>query len=84
MIERHGYTSETHTVTTEDGYILNLHRIPNRGKPPVLLNHGILMSSVDYVITGPDRALGKYLIKLFILNLCFRYEDKITHKFFKG
>lgn len=64
MIERHGYPSETHTVTTEDGYMLNLHRIPNPGKQPVLLNHGILMSSVDFIVTGPDRALGKYLIIL--------------------
>ncbi|KAJ8962629.1 hypothetical protein NQ318_001022 [Aromia moschata] len=28
IISRHGYPSESHTVATEDGYLLTLHRIP--------------------------------------------------------
>nr|CAD7603633.1 unnamed protein product [Timema genevievae] len=28
LIAKKGYPAETHTVTTEDGYILTLHRIP--------------------------------------------------------
>ncbi|KAG5670740.1 hypothetical protein PVAND_000982 [Polypedilum vanderplanki] len=28
IIVRHGYQAETHTVQTEDGYLLNMHRIP--------------------------------------------------------
>ena len=30
MIESYGYVAETHKVTTEDGYINSLHRIPPR------------------------------------------------------
>ena len=26
LIEEEGYTAETHTVTTDDGYILTIHR----------------------------------------------------------
>ena len=31
MAARHGYKVETHRVTTEDGYVLSMHRIP-RGR----------------------------------------------------
>ena len=30
IVERHGYLFESHEVTTEDGYILTLHRIPGK------------------------------------------------------
>jgi lysosomal acid lipase/cholesteryl ester hydrolase len=50
-------------VVTDDGYILTLHRIPSsKGvaeKPPVLLQHGLLCSSADWVVTGPEEGLGK-------------------------
>ncbi|CAH1103885.1 unnamed protein product [Psylliodes chrysocephalus] len=57
IIARHGYLSETHTVVTEDGYILKIHRIPKkkngpRSRQPVLLQHGILGSSADWIING--------------------------------
>ena len=29
MIEMEGYPAETHTVITDDCYILEMHRIPN-------------------------------------------------------
>ena len=36
MIAREGYPVETHTVTTEDCYILEMHRIPyGKHSPPV-------------------------------------------------
>lgn len=59
-----GYPVESHYVTTSDGYILNLHRIPNRksgkiNKKVVLLEHGILLSSIQWVLTGPGKALGE-------------------------
>ena len=50
---------ETHTVLTEDGYILGLVRIPGtklgeRPKtmngPPVLLQHGIIDSSDGWIV----------------------------------
>lgn len=63
MIELAGYPVETHRATTEDGYVLTLHRIPRgrrRGSssPPVLLLHGILCSSADWVMGEPERSLG--------------------------
>nr|CAD7430215.1 unnamed protein product [Timema monikensis] len=57
IIKLHGYPVETHRILTEDGYILTLHRIPGSelsppraGKKPVLLQHGILSCSVDWII----------------------------------
>jgi lysosomal acid lipase/cholesteryl ester hydrolase len=50
-------------VVTDDGHILTLHRIPSsKGvaeKPPVLLQHGLLGSSADWVVSGPEKGLGK-------------------------
>ncbi|KAG4399076.1 hypothetical protein GLYMA_08G167700v4 [Glycine max] len=54
MVETQGYTCEEHQVTTEDGYILSLQRIPvgrssnNTDKPPVLLQHGIFCAYWDW------------------------------------
>nr|XP_018905705.1 PREDICTED: lipase 3-like [Bemisia tabaci] len=61
-----GYPAETHFVITDDGYILTLHRIPHgriedetpRKRPVVLVMHGILCSSTDWVITGVNESLG--------------------------
>ncbi|KDR15390.1 lipase 3-like [Zootermopsis nevadensis] len=69
LITQHGYPAETHTVTTEDGYILTMHRIPYSPKsnstdtkrPVVFLQHGLISSSVDWVIMGPDKSLA-YLL----------------------
>jgi len=62
MIKRRGYKAETHYVTTKDGYVLEMHRIPSdppRGEP-VFLQHGILSSSADWVEMGPDTGLGNF------------------------
>ncbi|RZB77476.1 Abhydro lipase domain containing protein, partial [Asbolus verrucosus] len=68
IIENHGYVCETHYITTEDGYILTFHRIPHginddgaEKRPAVLLMHGLISSSADYVNMGPDRSLA-YLL----------------------
>jgi len=68
MIADGGYPSETHTVTTEDGYILRIHRIPyargqeyNLSRPVVFLQHGLLSSSADWVVTGPGHGLAFHL-----------------------
>lgn len=69
---RHGYSAEAHTVKTEDGYLLTMHRIPcgrlgcqskgGRGRgQPVFLQHGLLSSSADWVISGPGKALAYIL-----------------------
>lgn len=47
-----------HKIETEDGYILEVHRISNPGKQPVLLMHGMLDSSATWIMIGPKRALG--------------------------
>ncbi|XP_014207283.1 lipase 3-like [Copidosoma floridanum] len=65
VIRLYGYVAEAHHVETKDGYILEMHRIAgNRtnpspaNKPVVILMHGLLCSSMDWVIAGPDRGLG--------------------------
>lgn len=65
IINGYGYPYEEHKVTTEDGYILTLHRIPygkncdfNSTKGPVLLQHGLLSSSADWVIMGPRKGFA--------------------------
>ncbi|VEN51142.1 unnamed protein product [Callosobruchus maculatus] len=66
LIVEDGYPVESHYVTTEDGYILNMHRIPHglsgksNGKV-AFLQHGVLESSADFLISGPGRALGYIL-----------------------
>ncbi|KPJ03004.1 Lipase 1 [Papilio xuthus] len=73
LATRHGYVSEQHTVITEDGYILTMFRI-TKGRncrrpikrPPVLLMHGLLMSSDCFLDSGPNAGLA-YLIS----DLCY-------------
>ena len=73
MIASMGYPSQTHTVITEDCYILEMHRIPHgKGmseatKPPVLLVHGVLGSSADWVMGIPEKFLGKYSFLVFFI-----------------
>ena len=65
IIEAMGYPTEIHHVTTSDGYILELHRIPHgingssEDRPVALLQHCFLCSSADYVMNTPDEALGE-------------------------
>ncbi|KAJ8716124.1 hypothetical protein PYW08_013409 [Mythimna loreyi] len=70
LIRKYRYPVEVHSVTTQDGYILELHRIPhgrdannvpNQKKPVVYLLHGMLTSSADYVLMGPGRGLAYIL-----------------------
>jgi len=60
-----GFSYEDHMVTTDDGYILNVFRIPglssndehaNTLKPPVLFQHGILDSANCWIINYADVA----------------------------
>ena len=59
IVLRDGYYLEQHQVTTADGYILTMFRIPGspanpvrQGKNVAFLMHGLLSSSADYVISG--------------------------------
>ena len=71
LIQSRGFKAETHYVTTYDGYILALHRIVNpdfvnKTKKVVLLQHGLLASSADFILNspgeGPDVRLKKGLV----------------------
>ncbi|XP_055376048.1 lipase 1-like [Condylostylus longicornis] len=64
IIEKYGYPVERHNITTEDGFILQVHRIPRPGAIPVFLQHGLLASSAEWIVMGPEKGLGYYLYQL--------------------
>ena len=71
LIAHYGYPVQTHSVRTEDGYILELHRIPhgksqaaNSTRPAVLMHHALLCSSFDWIALGPEKSLGEFAITL--------------------
>ncbi|KAL3273106.1 hypothetical protein HHI36_014560 [Cryptolaemus montrouzieri] len=58
MIQSYGYPVEFHEITTEDGYILNMHRIPHGrvgsqvNEKPILLMHGLFGQGENYVVNA--------------------------------
>lgn len=68
IITRHGYPWESYEVPTPDSYVLTVFRIPGSPqsppafrKPVVFLQHGLLCSSADWVVTGPGQSLAYIL-----------------------
>ncbi|KAG4192588.1 hypothetical protein ERO13_A07G168400v2 [Gossypium hirsutum] len=74
MVETNGYECEDHNVTTKDGYILNVVRIPMGGcrdcrtrgnKSPVLLQHGVFVAywnwSLDELVAYDLPATFQYV-----------------------
>jgi len=69
MLTKYGYPSEVHYVKTDDGYILKMYRIPygvkcgadQVRKDPVIVMHGLLSNSIDFVLAGVDNGLGYIL-----------------------
>ncbi|XP_011310223.1 lipase 3 [Fopius arisanus] len=65
----HGRKIEWYNVTTEDGYILALHRIlPNSSmdeekspRPVVFLQHGLMATSDAFIVYGSPKSLGYQL-----------------------
>ncbi len=57
MVEYWGYPFEQHAVTTEDGYILYVHRIPsaNATGKVVLLQHGLGANAGVFLFGPPDK-----------------------------
>ena len=53
IIAKAGYSPETHQVSTEDGYILTMHKIPGDA-PVVFCQHGLEDSSAAWVLAGPE------------------------------
>lgn len=67
VAENAGFPLEVHKATTEDGYVLTMHRINDNNrpsqKPPILLQHGLWSSSDDWVAPGPEKSLGFLLAR---------------------
>uniref|UniRef100_A0A182P4Y6 Lipase n=1 Tax=Anopheles epiroticus TaxID=199890 RepID=A0A182P4Y6_9DIPT len=65
IIHKYGYNSEVHNIETQDGYLIELHRIraspvfgaADSNKLPVLLMHGLMGSSADWILIGPEESL---------------------------
>ncbi|CAN6194149.1 unnamed protein product [Urochloa humidicola] len=66
-VAAYGYPCEEYQVTTEDGYILSLKRIPHglsnadnstEERTPVLLFHGLLVDGFCWVLSTPKQSLG--------------------------
>ncbi|XP_031394667.1 triacylglycerol lipase 2-like [Punica granatum] len=69
MVEPQNYVCEEHTVTTGDGYILSLQRIPvgrsggtSVDRPPVLLQHGLMMDGSTWMLLPPEKSLAFLLV----------------------
>ncbi|ETM45057.1 hypothetical protein L914_09785 [Phytophthora nicotianae] len=73
IIETRGYEVETHKVTTSDGYILTMYRLPKTydesqsgsdaaaNKPAVQMQHGLLDSSFTFVSNFRNQSLAYVL-----------------------
>ncbi|XP_035891469.1 lipase 3-like [Anopheles stephensi] len=64
LVSKYGYNVEEHSLQTEDGYRLTVHRVQSPGLTNgtvVLLMHGLLCSSADWLMIGPGNALA-YLL----------------------
>ncbi|KAE8697097.1 Triacylglycerol lipase 2 [Hibiscus syriacus] len=67
----HGYKCQEHEVNTEDGYILNMQRIPEgrvgwssgggNKKQPVLIQHGVLVDGMTWLLNSPEQNLPMIL-----------------------
>ncbi|CAM8962522.1 unnamed protein product [Rhodiola kirilowii] len=61
----HGYKCQEFEVQTEDGFILSLQRIPeglhgggnDARKPPVLIQHGVLVDGMTWFLNRPEEGL---------------------------
>eukprot|EP00257_Ricinus_communis_P009825 XP_002528965.2 triacylglycerol lipase 2 [Ricinus communis] len=64
MSATQGYICQEHKVTTQDGYILSMQRMPaDRSgkpaeKPPVLLQHGLMSDGSTWLFNSPNESLA--------------------------
>ncbi|XP_065039445.1 triacylglycerol lipase 2-like [Musa acuminata AAA Group] len=65
VVSPQGYECQEYEVKTQDGYILTMHRIPQgRGggspgkRQPVLLQHGLLMDGLTWLLNPPQQSLA--------------------------
>nr|XP_043616604.1 triacylglycerol lipase 2 [Erigeron canadensis] len=65
----YGYKCQEIDVTTEDGYILSVQRIPEgrngdggvKNRQPVLLQHGVLVDGMTWLLNSPEQSLALIL-----------------------
>jgi hypothetical protein len=76
LYEKYGFDAEFHSVVTDDGYILELHRITGlqnrtfwekklKRKPVVLLMHGMGGDSANWCIYERFSGLGKKINQIW-------------------
>ena len=70
LLKYWGYPYEVHEVTTEDGYVLTLHRIPPRNNHTstmewtgennavFYLQHAVIGASHDWLLNPPHQSIG--------------------------
>lgn len=65
LVETKGYVCEEYKETTKDGYILGVQRIPvgrtnktTANRPPILLQHGILLDAATWLLNSPNKSLA--------------------------
>lgn len=68
---KYEYPLESHDVTTEDGYILTVHRVPygrdglkDGIRPAVVFAHCLACSAMDWIWQGPNASLPLLLSDL--------------------
>ncbi|KAI1281925.1 Gastric triacylglycerol lipase [Halotydeus destructor] len=83
LIRLRGFICEEHTIKTHDGFLLTAHRIVHplvkQVGRPVILQHGLLSSSRDFLINSPAGYLDGYIGKNFNLssnNLGFELANR--------
>lgn len=71
QIQHFGYPVEIHEIITDDGYVLQLHRIPHglygkssHNKTVVFLMPGLMCSSGVFVTNGRNKSLAFMLADL--------------------
>lgn len=62
-----GYKCQEFVVKTDDGYLLSVQRISGGGggtqsKSPVLLQHGVLVDGMTWLLNPPDESLAYILV----------------------
>ncbi|KAL2634034.1 hypothetical protein R1flu_005513 [Riccia fluitans] len=71
IILKMGYPCQNYTVTTEDGFLLGVYRMPygfnenlpekSWSRPPVFLQHGLLQGGDNWVLNNPEESLAYIL-----------------------
>ncbi|CAH2255159.1 jg7246 [Pararge aegeria aegeria] len=54
LANKYGHPATRYDVTTEDGYVLGIYRLPGKGRIPVLLMHGLQDSSDSWLLRGQN------------------------------